>query len=227
VFADTWCGDVVYVWDKSVMPKTRMLLQRLQASSVYGETLELEPEAKDADTAFGFVFRTAGGTLILRSIPSYEGNALLGLKGSSSMQSGLQEMPEGRQIASIVGRVIRLLDMTNEEEEWVRWSVMRLGAELRICDYSPVIVGKAVRRVQDVAWLDLRWVARWCTHTMLEMRMFARVYDELREAQRETDVNIREAERRISRVTAPHWGELTLGGRRDSSGNSNVISGNS
>ena len=194
---------MVYIWDKNILPKTRMLLQRLQASSVYGETLELEPEARDADTAFGFVFRTAGGTLILRSIPSFEGNTLPGFKGSSSMQSGLQEMPEGRQIASIVGRVIRLLDMTNEEEEWVRWSVMRLGAELRICDYSPVIVGKAVRRVQDVAWLDLRWVARWCTHTMLEMRMFARVYDELRQAQRETDVNIREAERRISRVTAP------------------------
>ena len=136
VFAERWCDDVVYIWDKNVMPKTRMLLQRLQASDVYGETLELEAEAKDADTAFGFVFRTAGGTLILRSIPSYAGNALPGFLGSSSMQSGLQEMPEGRQIASIVGRVIRLLDMTNEEEEWVRWSVMRLGAELRICDYD-------------------------------------------------------------------------------------------
>ena len=99
-----------------------------------------------------------------------------------------------------------MLDMTNEEEEWVRWSVMRLGAELRICDYDPRVVGKAVRRVQDVAWLDLRWVARWCTHTVLEMRMFARIYDELRQAQRDADVNIREAERRLSRVTAPRRG---------------------
>merc|ERR1711871_1380379 len=127
----------------------------------YEAPLELELDPVSSDVAFGFVITTAGGIVTARSVPQYEGIRCSdgendGARIRPVVQSGLQDVHEGRQVAAVQGRIVRLLDMTNESSEKVQASVIRLVAELRLQQYDPKILCRALQRVRGSCWLCLK-----------------------------------------------------------------------
>lgn len=198
VVAERWCDDLEMIWDEEASWETRKTLEDMKKPGFYGDELELEEEV-NADVSFGFVSRIGGGTLVVRSIPNYEGNTLEKEGKTGAIQSGLQEMSSQRMSAAIQGRMMRILDMKNEGSEWVLWSLKRLVAELVRCDYEAKTVERAIRKVQLSAWLDLAEVRQAAKWSKLEAEVFAATYDEARRMQRQLDEEVVKKERETTR----------------------------
>lgn len=197
------CDDVIQVWDDRISYATKVVLRKMRSEDFYGEPLELE-EQKDDAVAFGFEFDVGGGTLRARSVPLYEGkeDARSGRWGEKpAMQSEEQDMPEERQVAAIQGRALRMLDMTNEPEEWVEASMKRLVAELILQKYDPKVIAKAMRRVRDVAWVKMEKVIEASWEREGEAERYAKQYDQARTKMKEANEESRkkEAEQQKSR----------------------------
>ena len=75
--------------------------------------------------------------------------------------------------ATVVGRVLRELDLTNKGEEWKEGNVTRMVLELKRASYEDGLLRKAVERIARSAWLScslvrkaLLWeekeIVSWC-----------------------------------------------------------------
>jgi hypothetical protein len=187
-----WTDDLVQFWDRDVLPETRRWLWRARQPGFYGPTLDLKHQGEAADTAFGFVFLSHGGTIRARSAPPYldsvwapDGSRAAGV--APMVQSGRQFGPRHRAVGAVVGRLLRLLDTSNGSEAEVRASLLRLFAELVLAEYPPACLRSAVRKVQPVAWLDLRDVANMSDASRSACSSYVRTYDGLLRRERALD----------------------------------------
>ena len=76
-------------------------------------------------------------------------------KDRSEVSRGTQFTNRRVLVRAIVGRLCRILDMTNMEERYVVGMVTRLLVKLRIQNYSGDVIRTAVFRAVPRAWCDL------------------------------------------------------------------------
>jgi hypothetical protein len=192
-----WCDDLVQVWDKNVTKGTKELLFTLRGREFYGLPLTLENQGRKADEAFGFRLLTGGGVLRLAPILQFGEEVLKGCEAQRTrplVQSGKQFSPVVRQVAAIAGRLIRAMDMCNGPEPAMLGLLARVVAEILIAEYDPVVVRRAVRKVQGQAWLKVDLLIRMTYEPAEAWVKFACEYDRVDREEREADYQLRRAE---------------------------------
>jgi len=134
----------------------RALAERPEQGFYRGD-LELEKEPQNEE-AFGYTWSAIGSVLKCRGQNKFEVEDPSDnkRKGIPLLSGPEHYMTEKRQQGVIQGRLVRMLDMTNESESSVKEQVVRLVFELRSAGYARHVILKALRRVEVDAWCSLK-----------------------------------------------------------------------
>ena len=72
------------------------------------------------------------------------------------VHGGTQYSSERVKKATVVGRILRELDLTNSREEDAESNVRRITLEMKIAGYDEKVLKSALERVARTSWLNFR-----------------------------------------------------------------------
>ncbi len=115
-----WVDDVVHVQPQDIRGGPRKALNDMKREHFYAPELDLKEE--DTDQAFSFEWREERGILKVRAVCKYQ-EAFQGngeRKEWPELHGGTSFGSEVWKKGAILGRMIRILDMTDESEQGAR-----------------------------------------------------------------------------------------------------------
>ena len=191
-FTPRWCDDQLQVWDYDIPLSGREVVEEMMTEDFYGEPLVLEDQG-GADESFGSIVSVAGGVLWLRPVQHFgkeEETPTRAKKTRPAIQAGTQYGPDWRKTAAVVGRLVRTLDMCNEEGEVVQRLVVRLTLELFLQGSKDSLLLGALRRVEENAWVSLRPARRILNLSEKRKQEVADSLDDLQDQERKLDAEL-------------------------------------
>jgi len=154
-FMARWVDDVVHVVPRRGPKEAKEAIKEMESLDFY-KGLELKPE--EGTRGFGFEFVVENGILLVRSINKAERE--LDDDGTAKKEwpeahGGSQYGGAGWKAATVMGRVCRILDMTNESQADTMEQVRRCLTELSLRGFDDETIEKAMRRMSRAAWCDV------------------------------------------------------------------------
>lgn len=137
----------------------------------------------EENTSFGFRMSTTGGLVLTQAAKVY---AMERAGEEKARRSEMATRPWGdticsraRKVATIQGRILRELDMTNETEAEAEKAVTRVALEMVKADYTRGMMSEAVTRAGHTAWVKMKSVKEILKHwTDDEIESWRAAWDE-------------------------------------------------
>lgn len=177
-----WADDSFQSWDGQVSSETKEVLDDLASENFYGGNLQQVPSGKDEDTAFGFKVKSQGGIVTVQAARAFAAERAAEGPGYTRLphiHGGTQFCSEKIKVATVQGRVLRELDLTNETKSEVLGNVTPVVFESMKANYSREIVTQALKRASKVSWVRLNAVQNKVRHwTADQMEDWCEAWDE-------------------------------------------------
>lgn len=152
-----WQDDIVNIVDKSISRGAWKCVKKMRTRNFYGRGLDLNEEEGE-QCAFGYEWRTKTGVVQVRSVNQYEDEFNHGptrKKELPTVQGICEFGNQRRKIGTAVGRLVRVVDMTNEGESEVQRQLLRVMCELKKQGYTARMINAARRRAEQGAWVNM------------------------------------------------------------------------
>ena len=149
-----WADENLQVWEASISKATKRVLDELADEQFYGGELQQLGGGEDEDTAFGFKLEFGGGLVLAQAAKNYANEAAGEVRASTwpHVHGGSQFSSERVKKATVVGRILRELDMTNKGQEFTEANVARTVLEMMRGGYEDRLLRSALERVSRSSW---------------------------------------------------------------------------
>ena len=184
-----WADDNLQLWEANISMGTRIALEVLADEEFYGGELEQLRGGAGEDTAFGFKIATSGGLVMARGAKNFA-NEQAGEARQfrwPHVHGGTQFSSERVKKATVVGRILRELDLTNCQETEAEENVRRIVLAMRIAGFEERILKSALERVAQTSWLSFQPTKAALRLTMVDCDDWCKRWDVAQKAAQVAD----------------------------------------
>ena len=184
-----WADDNLQLWEANISLGTRIALEVLADEEFYGGDLEQIRGGAEEDTAFGFKIRTSGGLIMARGAKNFA-NEQAGEARQFQwphVHGGTQFSSERVKKATVVGRILRELDLSNCLEEDVEENVRRIVLAMKVAGFEEKVLRCALERVAHASWLNFRPTKAALLWTTTECEDWCKWWDVVQKAAQVAD----------------------------------------